>query len=124
MAAPRAVTIRLVGESMEDSVYSVGVAEDVDVGDETFALIFSEGLPDDADGYCVVAEPGQRTEYRAIESCELDRSSLRLVLTSRAAAALDLPRELVLELDVSEADIEMLERGLHRVGVPVSAPRD
>lgn len=124
MTAPRVVTIRLVGESMEDSVYSVGVAEHVDVGDETFALIFSEGLPDDADGYCVVAEPGQRTEYRAIESCELDRSALRLVLTSQAAAALDMPRELVLELDVSEADIETLKGGLHRVGVPVNAPRE
>jgi Immunity protein 10 len=122
MTAPRAVTIRLVGESMEDSVYSVGVAEDVDVGDETFALIFSEGLRDDGEGYCVVAEPGQRTEYRPIESCERKRSAMRLVLTSHAAAVLDLPRELVLELDVSEADVARLERGLRRVGVPVSAP--
>ena len=124
MTARRAVTIRVVGESMEGSVYSVGLAEDVSAGDERFAVIFSEGSPDDADGYCVVAEPGQRTDYRAIESCELDRSAMRVVLTSQAAATLDLPRELVLELDVSEADIETLERGLHRVGVPVSAPRD
>ena len=123
MTASPAVTIRLVGESLEDTVYSVGIAEHVDVGAETFALIFSEGLPDEVDGYCIVAEPGQRTAYRAIERCELDRSTLRLVFTRLAAAALELPRELVLELEVSRADVETLEGGLHRVGVLANRPR-
>jgi len=73
----------------------------------------------DDDGYSVVAEPGQRTEYRAVETCELGRSAMRLVFNNEAADALDLPRELVFELDVSEADVGRLERGLRRVGVPI-----
>jgi hypothetical protein len=115
------VTICLVGETMDDSVYSMGVAEHADVGDETFALIFSAPTPADSDGYSVVAEPGQRTDYNAIESCQLRRSELRLVLTDHAARVLDLPRELVLDPDVPDADIRKLESGLRRVGVPISA---
>jgi Immunity protein 10 len=107
---------------MDNSMYSVGVAEDVNVGDETFALIFSEPLPGD-EGYCVVAEPGQRTEYRAIKRCEIGGSAMRVVLTNQAADVLDLPRELVLELDLSDADVARLEGGLRRVGVPLTADR-
>ena len=115
------VTVHLIGEAVEESVYSVGLAEEVDVGDETFALIFSISEPDeDGDGYSVVAEPGQRTAYNAVERCALNGTHLHLRFTAAAAAGLDLPREFVLDLDVSGEEVQLLERGLERVGVASS----
>ena len=119
MATP---TIRLIADAREDfegsSVYSLGLAESREPGDESFAVIFSISEPDDdGSGYSVVVEPGQRTAYEAVERCDFDVSSIRLQFDDAAATTLGLPRDAVLRLDVSESEFQLLARGLEVVGV-------
>ena len=102
-------------------MYSLGLAERPDDVEEGLALIFSVTEPDrEASGYSLVAEPGQRTAYEAVTSCELDESVLSIRLTEAAATALGLPTELSLELAVDSGQLDTLELGLARVGVPLA----
>ena len=124
MATP---TIRLIADAREDfdgrSVYSLGLAEDREPGDESFAVIFSISEPDDdGSGYAIVVEPGQRTAYEAVDQCEFDVSSIRLRFNDAAATTLGLPHDLVLRLDVPESEFQLLARGLERVGVHFANP--
>ena len=121
------MTIRLVGESLEEfgdeAVYSLGLTEWPVWKEDAFSLIFSVAEPDrEGSGYSLVVEPGQRTAYQAIVSCELMGPQLRLRLTEQAAAQLGLPVELVLVLGVTYSMSLMLERGLARVGVALALP--
>jgi hypothetical protein len=118
-------TIRHIADSTdkfgEDAVYSLGLAEFPDEPDAGLALIFSLAEPDRDDaGYSLVAEPGQRTAYRALNACELTGSVLSLELTESAATALRLPARVLLRLAVDDAQLVVLERGLERVGVRVT----
>jgi hypothetical protein len=70
------LTIRLIAETRDefgdDAVYSLGLSESPEGAEDAFALIFSVPEPDrEGSGYSLVAEPGQRTAYQAVESCEL-----------------------------------------------------
>ena len=100
-------------------MYSLGLAETPDDVEESLALIFSATEPDhEGSGYSLVVEPGQRTAYEAVTSCELDESVLSIRLTEAAATALGLPTQFSLALAVDSGQLDILERGLARVGVP------
>jgi hypothetical protein len=123
----RTWTIRVIADSTEqfgeETVYSLGLAATPDEQDDRFALIFSRAEPDnDGSGYSLVAEPGQRTAYGAVTSCDLNERLLRFTLTESAATGLRLPAAFSLNLAVDDDQLVILERGLKRVGVQVSRP--
>lgn len=116
-------TIRRVAELVEefgesDRVYVVALSDDLEPDDDSFVLMFQVAEPDrEGTGYCVVAEPGQRTAYRAIVRCDLYRDTLRLRFAEGAAAALELPPNVELGLAVPPSEVHVLRQGLARVGV-------
>jgi hypothetical protein len=117
MTPPTAI-IRVVAEAVDDAVYTVGLSEHAEPDADSFALLLSIAEPDDEGWSCsVTAEPGQRTAFNAIESCELDGTRLHLRSTPDAAHVLALPRELTFELAVSSEAFQILENGLRRLGV-------
>ncbi|HEX4520658.1 MAG TPA: Imm10 family immunity protein [Gaiellaceae bacterium] len=98
-------------------MYSIGLSEEAEFSGG-FAVSFQIAEPDDEEsGYCLVAEPGQRTAYDAITSFSLDRAGLRLTLGEQAAAQLELPERLMLQLAITDEQFEALDRGLRRVGL-------
>ena len=119
----RALTIQLVGESVEDVgdavVYSLGLSEGPD-GSEGFAVIFSLTEPDgEGAGVCVVIEPGQWTAYEAVVSSELVGRTLTLRLTEAGAQQLGGSGVLSLVLDAGTEAVATLERGFGRLGIPL-----
>jgi hypothetical protein len=125
LASSAHATIRLVREVIEEfgeeRVYVLGLSSSTDPGDNDFALLLQVSEPDrEGCGYSVVAEPGQRTSYKGVARCQLDRGMLSLTLDGEAASELELPLELMLVLELADDEFSMLTRGLDRVGLKVN----
>lgn len=117
------ITIRRCADTVDqyddvNRVYTLGLADHAEVGDENLGLLFSILEPDAGpEGYSLTAEPGQRTAFSAVAQCEVSDGFLRLVFTADAAAALELPRTVSLRLEIDDDAKAVLAKGLGRVGI-------
>ena len=111
-----------VGTAYEDGVFTVGFADEDDVG----ALLFSRSDTIDeqdsllgVDAYSISTESGA-TVYGGIEAARLTDTQLELRLTVQAAGVLGVSNELVLRFK-DAAGAETARVGLRRVGIAASS---
>ncbi|HZM82402.1 MAG TPA: Imm10 family immunity protein [Candidatus Limnocylindrales bacterium] len=110
-------TFRLVGESDDDNVYVIGLAEHSDGGGRSLTLSLDPD-EDDVDAgfdiYCLVLDPGQHKFYGGIAECVLDQQQLHLRLTPEAATTVGIDPVLCVHLHLEPAQHTLLRDGLHR----------
>jgi hypothetical protein len=108
------VTVRT---TYEDGVFTVGFADEDGVGQLLFSRSETIDEQDSVlgmDSYSI-STPAGATFYGGVKSAKLARTNLELQLTTEAAAALGLSRDLLLRLD------DRAERRPHGPGYSVSA---
>jgi hypothetical protein len=113
--------IRCVGESYENAVYAVGIAENAD--GSGWCLIFASADEDDEQDVLLgqdtysISTAEAATTFGGVRRCELSADRLELALAPEAALELGLPEHFSLPLDVDRQAYELLQTGLARVGV-------
>ncbi len=105
------------GAGQHEDGYFLAIAEraaDVSAWSLIFVVLHPD--PDAAsDSYGIVVAGARPTYHGGIRGWKLTNDSLHLRFTDEAAAALDVPADLVLPLTLSPRHLKLLERGLHRV---------
>jgi hypothetical protein len=112
-------TVRDVGQSQtDDGVYVIGLRETT--ADESWSLLlmsYDEQDQDEPgmDTYCLVVNPGQATYYGGVLECRIAEAELRLQFTPEAADILEVPTDLRFGLELTTAQLKLVEQGLTRV---------